>query len=336
MGSDITLAEIAKAANVSRMTIWRAINGKPGVSEKTRQRIFDVIESLGASVIDLTGSNQNETVHTICFMTTNFNDRFLFFNFAWGGIAKAAERLNACLIMYSPEYANQYQINHIVNELGLDGVIIDSYRQDDALLDIVYQKHIPHVYLRQDVDNQIEPLVEIDDYSGAVSAVRHLLALGHQRVGHIQGEPELIFTHNRLSGYRDTLEESQLPYDPNLIRQGSFFSSKSGFEQTLELLALPDPPTAIFAANDILAFGVMDAIKFSQMTVGEDVSVVGFDDLPQSSQTQPALTTVRQPFVEVGETALNILVDQIVGRQGGPVYQKLSTQLIVRETTSRR
>jgi LacI family transcriptional regulator len=164
--------------------------------------------------------------------------------------------------------------------------------------------------------------------------MRHLLALGHQRIGFITGRMDIACSHDRLQGYRDGLAEVGLPFDPELVREGDF-SQPSGFQQAQVLLQLKEPPTAIVASNDVMAFGVMDAAKAAGLTVGQDLSIIGFDDIFMASQVYPPLTTVRQPMAAMGEAALEMLVSLLEGRTILTQRQELPTELIIRESTGR-
>jgi LacI family transcriptional regulator len=167
-----------------------------------------------------------------------------------------------------------------------------------------------------------------------LEATRHLLALGHRRIGFITGRMDIACSHDRLQGYRDALEEVGLPYESELVLQGDYLQP-SGFQQARKLLSSPYPPTAILVSNDMMAFGALEAARVAGLTVGQDISIIGFDDIFLSSQMYPPLTTVRQPLVEMGEVALDMLVALLQGRTVLNLRRELPTELIVRETTGR-
>jgi len=145
---------------------------------------------------------------------------------------------------------------------------------------------------------------------------------------------DIACSHDRLQGYRDGLTEVGLPFDPELVREGDF-SQIAGFQQTQALVQLKEPPTAIVASNDEMAFGSMDAAKAAGLMIGQDISLVGFDDIAMASQTYPPLTTVRQPLAAMGETALDLLVTLLEGRTALKMRRELPTELIIRESTGR-
>jgi LacI family transcriptional regulator len=162
--------------------------------------------------------------------------------------------------------------------------------------------------------------------------MRHLLALRHRRIGFITGRMDIACSHDRLKGYRDGLAEVGLYFDPELVREGDYLQP-SGFKQAKFLLQLEDPPTAILASKDMMAFGVMDAAKQADLRIGRDISINGFDDIDIAEQTYPPLTTVRQPLADMGEVALDTLVMLLEGRTIRPVQQELPTELIAQGTT---
>lgn len=170
-------------------------------------------------------------------------------------------------------------------------------------------------------------------YDGARSAVKHLIDLGHRRIGYITGDERLASAKDRHRAYVDTMAQQGLGRDASLIVKGDF-TQKRGFEGTMKLLSLADPPTAIFAANDLSAFGAIAAIHESGLRVPDDISVVGFDDIPTAAQFYPALTTVRQPIHQIGRAAVNTLLARIAGIEPASPQVILPTELILRASTA--
>jgi LacI family transcriptional regulator len=183
-------------------------------------------------------------------------------------------------------------------------------------------------------DTGTEPSVTATNRRGVLDAMRHLLALGHRRIGFITGRMDIVCSHDRLQGYRDGLAEVGLPFDPDLVREGDFMQP-TGFQQAQALLDLPQRPTAIIASNDLMAFGAMEASKAAALTIGRDVSIVGFDDVFMASQVYPKLTTIRQPMADMGSVALEMLVSLLEGRPVLVTRRELPTELVIRESTGR-
>jgi LacI family transcriptional regulator len=165
-------------------------------------------------------------------------------------------------------------------------------------------------------------------------ATEHLLALGHRRIGFIEGPSRLLCSRARLDGYRAALEAAGVGVDRQLVREGDFYH-ESGFAGGAALLDLADPPTAIFASSDQMAFGVYEAVRRRGLRVPDDVSVVGFDDLPEVRWSSPPLTTVRQPLTEMGRLAARTVLRLAEGEGVESAGVELATDLVVRESTAR-
>ncbi|KPV48245.1 LacI family transcriptional regulator, partial [Kouleothrix aurantiaca] len=167
--------------------------------------------------------------------------------------------------------------------------------------------------------------------AGGYTATRYLIELGHRRIGFITGAMDVGCAVDRLEGYRAALAEFGIPADPALVAAGNF-ARETGFAGARTLLDLPDPPTAIFASNDEMAFGVIDAARDRGLRIPGDLSIVGFDDIPPAASVYPALTTVRQPLEQMGRVATQMLLRLISDEQIRPERAELPTELIVRES----
>jgi len=177
------------------------------------------------------------------------------------------------------------------------------------------------------------PSIGATNWSGGLSATRHLLALGHRRIGVVSGPENVMCARARLDGYRAAMDEAGVPVDPRVIRYGNFHVQEGTFEGRA-LLRLPDRPTAIFAGNDLQALGVYQAAREAGLHIPEDLSVVGFDDLPVASWVGPPLTTVRQPLVQMAMAAARLVLRLAGGEEPTQTRIELATKLIVRESTA--
>lgn len=331
----VTIADVAKLAQVSKMSVSRVLNGQSGVSEKTRKRILEAIEQLGYipnSSLRPRTSGSKLIALLIPDITTTYMGEIL------RGVSGAAERLNYGLMLYtqgSVDHAQRtsYYLS-LLNNSMVDGVLMVVPRDYEVIVNDLKAHDLAYVIVDHHSGAENEPSVTATNRNGLRDAMRHLLALGHQRIGFITGRMDVACSHDRLQGYRDGLAEVRLPFDSDLVREGDF-SQPTGFQQAQALLQLPEPPTAIIASNDVMAFGVMDAAKASGLTIGHDLSIVGFDDIPMASQTYPPLTTVRQPLAAMGETALDLLVTLLEGRTALTLRRELPTELVIRESTGR-
>jgi LacI family transcriptional regulator len=177
------------------------------------------------------------------------------------------------------------------------------------------------------------PSITVANRSGAEQAMQHLLALGHTRIGAITGPPGWVATEARREGYRAALAAAAIPFDPVLEVEADF-QIEPGAEAAASLLDLPEPPTAIFGFNDAIAVGTMRAARERGLSLPQDLSIVGYDDVMYAPIVAPALTTVRQPLAEMGRTAVSLLVRLLDGSQGGAQQIELPTRLVVRQSTA--
>lgn len=168
--------------------------------------------------------------------------------------------------------------------------------------------------------------------AGAYDATRYLLALGHRRIGFITGTMNLGCSIERLDGYRAALHDHGVTTDEELVREGSFTQLR-GYAAAIELMELIQPPTAIIASNDVTAFGVMEAARERGKKIPEDISIIGFDDIPQAVQVHPPLTTIRQPLKDMGRRAVQMLLQIIENPKQSAEKIELPTELVVREST---
>lgn len=328
---NVTIADVAELAQVSKMSVSRVLNGQTGVSEKTRQRILQAVEELGYEPsVRSRVAGSNLIALLIPDITTTYMGEIL------RGISGAAERLNYGLMLYTQGSVNHAQRTNyylsLLNNVLVDGVLMVVPHDYEVIVRDIKEHDLTYVIVDHHNGTGNEPSVTATNRKGVRDAMRHLLALGHRRIGFITGRMDMVCSHDRLQGYREGLAEVGLEYDPELIREGDFMQP-TGFRQAQSLLQLPEPPTAIFASNDVMAFGVMDAAKAAGLTVGRDISIIGFDDIPMASQVYPALTTVRQPLAGMGEAALDMLVTLLQGRTVLNPRQELPTELIIRQST---
>jgi LacI family transcriptional regulator len=214
-----------------------------------------------------------------------------------------------------------------------DGGIILLPEESSSELVVLQKSGFPFVVVdpRVPLDEGI-PAVSAAHRAGAKAATDHLLALGHRRIGHISGRAGWAATEERIEGYHTALTAAGVLPTSDLIVEGNY-EAPSGFAAANVLLDLPDPPTAIFAANDNMAAGVLRAARERELTIPGDLSVVGFDDAELATIVSPALTTVRQPLAELGRTAVSLLTRMLERQRVEALRVELATRLVVRETT---
>ena len=333
--SRVTIAQVAETANVSKMTVSRVLNEQPGVSGETRQRILDTITTLGyvANPAARTLRGASKILGLVVPNLTSF-----YMGEVISGIARAAEQLDYGLMLYMQGEAHHmsrttYYASLLSNGMADGAVMIVPY--DYEVLVREFKDHnLSYVLIDHHDNSNDDPAITATNRKGLLEAMRHLLALGHRRIGFITGRMGLGCSQERLEGYREALAEVGLPYDAQYICEGDF-EQPTGFAQAQRLLRLQPRPTAIVASNDVMAFGVMEAIKECGLRVATDVSVIGFDDIPMASQVFPRLTTVRQPMAAMGVAAVELLVTMLQGRMPIALRRELATELIIRESTAK-
>jgi LacI family transcriptional regulator len=205
-----------------------------------------------------------------------------------------------------------------------------------ALPDYVSQlraQRYPFVLIDHDSDAPGCTVVNAANRSGTHEGIAYLIGLGHRRIGFITGRPDVGAAVERLGGYRDALGDAGQPYDEGLVVAGDFMEER-GHAAARELLALPDPPTAIFASSDVAAFGVLSAARDAGLRVPEDLSVLGFDDIVEAAWLGPGLSTVRQPLREMGRIAVQRLIGLLADPSQPAVRVVMDTELVVRNTTA--
>jgi LacI family transcriptional regulator len=212
-----------------------------------------------------------------------------------------------------------------------DGLLLVLPRNPGAYLETLRQQRFPHVLIDHRGVDEETPAVAAANRQGAYNATEYLVELGHRCIGFITGAMDQICTQDRLEGYKTALADHEIAFDPQLVYEGNFFQPL-GYAGASALLELSHPPTAIFASNDVSAFGVMEAVREHGLRIPDDVSVVGFDDIPQAAHVHPPLTTVRQPLEEMGRIATRMLLEYIKDPQRPIERVELPTELVLRQS----
>lgn len=331
--NNISIRDVAAAAQVSRQTVSRVLNGEQHVTEATRQRVLKAAQMLEYVPRNLPAAEKNAP-KTVALLIPDITTAYM--GEILRGVSSAAERLNYGLMLYtqgSTDHAQRtsYYLSLLDSNL-VDGVLMVVPRDYELIVNDLKEHDLRYVIIDHHNGTGNEPSVTATNRRGVLDAMRHLLALGHRRIGFITGRMDIVCSLDRLQGYEDGLAEVGLPYDGDLVREGDFMQP-SGFRQAWALLQLAEPPTAIIASNDSMAFGAMDAAKASDLAIGQDISIIGFDDIFMSSQVHPTLTTIRQPLAAMGEAALEMLVTVLQGRTVLNPRRELPTDLIIRQST---
>jgi LacI family transcriptional regulator len=332
-----TQRQIAAEAGVSRTTVSLVLNNVPGVriSPETRQRILDVAHRLNyypdAAARRLV-SGKTRTIALVWHRGPDQTYRDAFLPGILQGTTRAA-RHYGYHVLFRPIEPDDPKDGYVELARGrhTDGLILSGPRFDDPYLLQLSQEDFPLVLHGQLPDSNI-PSVDIDNVCGATMAVEHLLALGHNRVGMITNAP-LAYTSSqqRLEGYRQALEQVNLPYDRDLVQYGDF-DEESGCAAIEALLALDEPPTAVFIASDMVAMGALRALRDRGRRVPEEMAIVGFDNITAARFITPALTTFHVPTFGLGWGAAELLIRIIEGDHPNQTRVLLDTELVIRES----
>ncbi|GHH54914.1 LacI family transcriptional regulator [[Pseudomonas] boreopolis] len=307
----VRIEDVALAAGVSMKTVSRVLNGEPGVRPHIRERVNEVARSMNYRPDPSARRLAGKRSYLVGFVYDNPSANYLMELI--GGVVEACEELHYGMLVQPVSFKRPdfvQAIKALVDFSKLDGLILTPPLTDsDALLGALREAGIAFSCVSpKDCDSNIG--ATLDERQAVHEIVGLLVAHGHRRIGHIQGHPEHGASAWRLDGYRDALAEHGLPFDPALVVPGEF-SFDSGVHAARRLLDLPDPPTAIFAANDDMAAGVFSAVQQRGLRIPQDISICGFDDMPVSRQIFPPLTTVHQPARDMGRVVTIELIKSI-------------------------
>jgi LacI family transcriptional regulator len=331
-GMSPTLSDIANEVGVSVMTVSRALADRPGVAADTKQRVLEAARRLGYTVNQSVRSPSRNGTATIGVLVNNIGSEYI--HDIIDGISNTLDMASYDIVIYNPYRMRRQPDDYVfvVAQKPMDGLIIAAANilQSVDYLDQLCQQRFPIVFVDQCVEGTCIPYVTANNYQGAYDATRYLIQLGHQRIGIVAGPLRESPSGARLTGYRDALTQYAIANDESLVQYGDF-TRQSGFACARELLSRDRRPTAIFASNDPMAFGAMQAIRQMGLRIPEDISIIGFDDIGSSSDTLPPLTTVRQPLREMGRVGAQMILDMLRGHPHLPKAE-LQTSLIRRDS----
>jgi LacI family transcriptional regulator len=330
-GRAVTIAAIAAEAGVSLPTVSRVLNGRSDVAPHTRERVEQLLREHG---YQRRGSRARDRARLVDLV---FND----LDSPWAveiirGVEDAAHAEGVGTVV-SAIHRRASATRAWLENLGArasDGAILVTSELDPALRSELQELQVPAVVIDPAGVTSLDvPTIGATDWAGGLSATDHLTGLGHRRIGFVGGPAPLWSSRARLDGYRAGLGAAGVAVDPALVLEGDF-GYESGFECAGRLLRLADRPTAVFAANDQMALGVYEATRRRGLRVPEDLSVVGFDDLPLAQWSSPPLTTVHQPLAQMGVLAARTVLRMVQGEPVEGPRIELATRLVVRDSTA--
>ncbi len=328
----VTIKDIAREAGVSVTTVSRVINNKPDVSDKTKEKVLKIIDEFNYNPNSVARGLVMQKTHTIGLIIPDISNPF------FPDIAKAiedkAQKLGYSVILFNTD-------NHLEREKKgvdlfkskqVDGLVVSLSLGNEDILKDLKKRNYPVVQIDRAVLNHLYPLISIDNKKSAYEIVQFLIKKGHKKIAHITGDLNTTTARDRLAGYKKALHDFDIEIDEELIIEGDY-SKKAGLEGAEKLLKLKNPPTAVFAANDLTAAGVYNAVFAEGLNIPEDIAVAGHDDIDLASLLRPALTTMSQPKYSIGERAVTVLMKMINSDRELKIDdQILSTNLIIRES----
>ncbi|MCS5734080.1 LacI family DNA-binding transcriptional regulator [Herbiconiux daphne] len=329
MNRRATIHDVAAAAGVSVATVSKAVNGRYGISTETVRRVLDAVQLLGYESSLVASSMRSRRTGVIGILVADFEP---FSAEILKGVGAALRESSYDLLAYSGSGQHDGNGWERRSLSRLSGTLIDGAIMVTPTV-VTAETEIPVVAIDPHTGRADLPTVESDSFGGALQATRYLIELGHRRIGFVAGRPDLRSAGLRDAGYRRALGEAGIPFDPSLVRVG-LYQRETAREPALSLLRSPDRPTAVFAANDLSAIAIVQVAAELGLEVPGDLSVVGFDDIPEASQMNPALTTIRQPMQKLGAAAAGLLVALMNGETPAQTHIRLPTRLVPRATTA--
>ncbi|MCB0199231.1 MAG: LacI family DNA-binding transcriptional regulator [Caldilineae bacterium] len=325
----VTIIDVAREAGVSYATVSRVLNDEPYVKPETRERVTATLQRMGYVANRQARSLRTGRSQMIGLLVRDLGTGYIG-QIISGVDAEIAETDFEMLLFTTHHQAREPE--YVATFVGgmADGLLLILPHNVDPYTGLLNQRRYPHVFVDYKGSDK-GPAVGADNYGGAIMAIDYLVSLGHRRIGFITGALDLTSGVDRLTGYRQAAANHGLDDDPALVAEGDYHQP-SGHAAAQALLSLPHRPTAIFAANDAMAFGAMEAIREAGLRIPDDMSVMGFDDTPQAAGVSPALTTIRQPLEEMGRQAVQMLLTYIEDPERPFEYRELATDLVVRDS----
>ncbi|MFO7447164.1 MAG: LacI family DNA-binding transcriptional regulator [Ignavibacteriaceae bacterium] len=332
---DITITDIAKKANVSRMTVSRVLNGSGPVAAETAEKIKKIVKELNYHPNLIARSLSSQRTMTIGVVIPKTEKLFLdnYIAQTLSGITDMAQKNNyrIMLIQVNPPEEEKCDYLNFVRSKLFDGLILLKAKLNDPNLSKLAKSGFPYIMINYRRFGDNFNFVDSENVKGAELAVEHLYNKGHRKIAFVAGSMDEVNAKDRLKGYKNILKKHKLPFKEEYIIYGDFNKEKA-FERSKKLLDQKDRPTAIFCSDDYMALGVIERIKQYKLSVPKDIAVVGFDNIEIGEFLKPALTTVKQPMYEIGKASSEALLGLIKKVKKSPVRIMLKTELIIRES----
>ncbi len=328
----VSIKDIARAARVSHSTVSRALHSSPLVNRETAERIRRIACEMGYRPSAVARSLVTRKTKTIGVVVTTIADPFI--AEVVSGIEEVANDhgYSVFLANCNADPEREVKVVHSFHERRVDGILVTASRVGALYMPLLSEMKVPIVLINNQHPGEFVHSVMIDNVTASREATQHLIRLGHRRIAYIGDQFGFQSDSERFSGYRQALEAADLPFLPELVAHGDG-KPEGGMRAMEKLLALAEPPTAVFCYNDLSALGALRVIQWHGLNVPLDISIVGFDDLFIASYTNPPLTTIRQPKQQMGRMAMEILLKLFSGLNS-TTNIKVSGELIIRGSTA--
>jgi DNA-binding LacI/PurR family transcriptional regulator len=326
-----TIYDVAREAGVSIATVSKVINNTGRISDKTRKKVLKIMEELDYQPSVVASALTGKRTYTIGLLIPDLANPF------FAEIARSVEdrgqELGFSVVMCSTDYNSDKEAKYIslLKQKSVDGIILASGFKNDKILKELIKEKLPIALISQDIPGLAVDSVTVDDFLGGYQVTEHLLALGHQKIAVIAEDTRS--SKERIRGYQEALKDAGFTCDERLI-----FVSASTVEESkrlaAQLIGLGERPTAVFACNDLLAIGTIQAARENGLILPDDLSVVGFDNTLLATIVDPPLTTVNQPIHEMGRQVVDLLMQKIEGEKNMKQKVVLLPELVIRNSTS--
>ena len=340
MNYKVTIADIAKELNTTPATVSRALSNHPGISDKTKKSVQQAASKLNYKRNRIASSLRSGRSHLIGVIIPSAEINF--FGSVVHGIENVANQSGYNVLLYQSNESRDYEEKGLETFLSarVDGILVSLAKDtiDYSHFNEIKAQGIPIVFFDRSSDDLGIDSVVIDDYKGAFLATEHLIAQGYRRIAHITGPQHLKNFYDRLKGYMGALQANKIKVDPSLVTDGNI-SIESGRAGVRKFLSMKNPPDAVFAAEDFTALGVINELKDRNIRIPKEFGVVGFANELFGKHITPTLSTVDQQTIQMGKSALSLLVDIIESKERNELKQQkivLEPLLICRESSAKK
>ncbi len=333
----ITIKDIAKLAGVSPSTVSRVVSGSPRISRETTAKVKRIMDELGYHPNEMAKSLVSKTSHALGIMLPRPAEE-LFHNDFFGellrGIVTQSTRMGYDLLMttVSGERDELSTISRLARGRRVDGLVLLGSRRDDPLIAYLSENKFPFVVIGRSETHPEALMVDNDNVQASYDATKHLIVQGHKRIGFVSGPPNLTLSHDRLKGYRNALAEARLESREEWIVEGEFLQ-ESGFRSMSMFMSMRERPTALIAIDDNVAFGVLSGLAELGYRVPEDLSLIGFNNIPLAELAAPPLSSIDIGTYQLGYTAIASLIKLIQGERPHQNPILIPHKLVVRASS---